>query len=390
MDARVSARELPAARFVVDDDRFASACGSLAGNAVVGLDTEFERTRTYYAKFALLQAAGGEDIVLADALAVSDWTPLAELLTNTAVTKVMHGCEEDLEVLGRATGQYPLALFDTQVAAGFAGLDFGMGYMRLVSQLLGIDLPKESQRSDWMQRPLSPLQLEYAAADAAWLPDLHGILVEKLAARGMLEWCTQECGEIVARRRLQDADGYDFRRIQYVSRLDRRGLAVARALCGWREARARERDRPRGWIMDDALLVDLAERRPADAAALEGIGGMPPKLVSHCGAELVEMIANASSLPEPECPTAHTPPPVAEGKAWMKRLKAIVRDAAERHQLPPALLAGQRILKGLMVQAWPEGQAELPPVLAGWRRTVIGDALLDALRELASDRGSAR
>ncbi len=390
MDPRVSARELPAARFVVDDDRFASACGSLAGNAVVGLDTEFERTRTYYAKFALLQAAGGEDIVLADALAVSDWTPLAELLTNTAVTKVMHGCEEDLEVLGRATGQYPLALFDTQVAAGFAGLDFGMGYMRLVSQLLGIDLPKESQRSDWMQRPLSPLQLEYAAADAAWLPDLHGILVEKLAARGMLEWCTQECGEIVARRRLQDADGYDFRRIQYVSRLDRRGLAVARALCGWREARARERDRPRGWIMDDALLVDLAERRPADAAALEGIGGMPPKLVSHCGAELVEMIANASALPETECPAAHTPPPVAEGKAWMKRLKAIVRDAAERHQLPPALLAGQRILKGLMVQAWPEGQAELPPVLAGWRRTVIGDALLDALRELASDRGSAR
>lgn len=390
MDAEVTPRKLPAARLVTDDGGLAAACESFAANPVVGLDTEFERTRTYYAKFALLQAAGGDDIVLADALAINDWTPLARLLGDASVTKLMHGCEEDLEVFGRATGQYPVALFDTQVAAGFAGLDFGMGYMRLVSTLLGIDLPKESQRSDWMQRPLSPLQLEYAAADAAWLPDLHAILLEKLEARGTAEWCRLECAEMVARRRSMDEEGYDFRRVQYVSRLDGRGLAVARALCAWREQRARDRDRPRGWIMDDTLLVNLAEQRPGDAAGLEAIDGIPPKLVLHCGTQLLETIATAAALPEDEWPRGHASPPVAEGKAWMKRLKAVVREAAERHDLPPALLAGQRILKGLMLQAWPDGEAELPPVLSGWRRGVVGDALLDAIRELSERRGAGR
>lgn len=167
--------------WIRDDQTLAEHCQSWRELPFVALDTEFMRVDTFYPKAGLIQVGVGEHAYLIDPLLIGDWQPLADLLDDTAVVKVLHACSEDLEVLLRLTGKLPQPLFDTQLAAGYLNIGFSMGYSRLVQEVLGLDLPKGETRSDWLQRPLSDTQVSYAAEDAVHLAELFSALRPKLS-----------------------------------------------------------------------------------------------------------------------------------------------------------------------------------------------------------------
>ena len=186
--------------WIRDNDSLGQFCAQWQQLPFVALDTEFMRVDTFYPIAGLLQIGDGERAFLIDPLTIDNWQPLAQLLENPAVVKVLHACSEDLEVLLRLTGSLPAPLFDTQLAAAYLNLGFSMGYSRLVSEVLGIDLPKGETRSDWLQRPLSETQISYAAEDAVHLAELFVRLRPKLSD-DKYAWVLEDGAELVANLR---------------------------------------------------------------------------------------------------------------------------------------------------------------------------------------------
>src|SRR5690606_16518924 len=235
----------------------------------VGMDTEFVRERTWWPRLALVQLAVGDDILLADPLAPGIGEALAPLLADPAVLKVMHSASEDLVALKRGCGVVPAPLFDTQVAAALAGVGAGIGYQRLVLDTTGSTLPKGETRSDWLRRPLSSSQLEYAADDVLHLDALHADLERRLRELDRLEWLAEDCARMVAGARDDALDRWPHLGMRAAQFMDAEGQRRLLRLLRWRDAYARDHDRPRGWILDNELAASLARNPPADRAGLQ-------------------------------------------------------------------------------------------------------------------------
>lgn len=343
----------------------------LAGEATIGLDTEFLRERTYRAELCLLQVAGAAEAICVDPLAVKDLGALAGPLTAPGVVKVMHASRQDLEVLLPAVGLVR-PVFDTQIAAALAGFAAQVGYAELVRRLLGIELPKAHTRTDWSCRPLSAEQIEYALDDVRHLIPLKLVLEERLATLGRSAWLAEELAALADASTLATDPEEAWRRIKGLRGLDPGRERLARELAAWRERRAIERNRPRGWILDDAALRELIARVPRSLAALAAITEVPAGVVRHCGPELLACI-EAARVPEP--------PPALEGRqrpdpvksALAKKLGAVNQAVATELGIGPEVLATRRDLERLV-----EGSHAIA-ALRGWRRAVIGEKLLAAL-----------
>ncbi|OHE87378.1 MAG: ribonuclease D, partial [Lysobacterales bacterium RIFOXYD1_FULL_69_11] len=230
--------------------------------ARIGLDTEFIRERTYWPQLALVQIAietgDGLDILLVDPLVPGMTEALATLLADTRILKVMHSPSEDLVAFKHACNTVPRPLFDTQLAAALAGIAGGMGYQRLVESMTGVALAKGETRSDWMRRPLSPSQLEYAADDVRHLFELHDALDADLNRLGRRAWLAED-----AERTLANADSDDVERWPHLSLRSAQFLDLGAQrrlvrLLRWRDRYARDNDRPRTWILDNELATAIA------------------------------------------------------------------------------------------------------------------------------------
>ena len=219
--------------WIRDDAELAQQCAAWRAQPFVVLDTEFMRVDTFYPIAGLVQVGDGRQAALIDPLCIRDWSPFAALLDDPAVVKVLHACSEDLEVFQRLTGTLPQPLFDTQLAAAYLNLGFSMGYSRLVQALLGVDLPKGETRSDWLQRPLSDMQVRYAAEDVQHLVEVYRALDERLSAekRG---WLLEDGAELVANLRREVDPDEMYRDGKLAWKLSRQQLAVYRALYAWR------------------------------------------------------------------------------------------------------------------------------------------------------------
>ena len=224
--------------WILDDAGLAEHCAAWQALPFVALDTEFMRVDTFYPIAGLLQVSDGAIAYLIDPLRIGDWRPFAALLEAPNVIKVLHSCSEDLEVLLRLTGSLPAPLFDTQLAAGYLNLGFSMGYSRLVQALLDIELPKGETRSDWLQRPLSELQVRYAAEDVLHLVEVYRALMARLAPQ-KVEWVLEDGAELVANLSREVAPEDAWREAKLAWKLSRQQQAVLRALCAWREREAR-------------------------------------------------------------------------------------------------------------------------------------------------------
>jgi len=342
----------------------------LAMRTSIGLDTEFLRERTYRAELCLIQVSAADDALCIDPIAVTDLTALADPLTSPAVVKVMHASRQDLEVLLPAVGLVR-PVFDTQIAAALAGFAAQVGYAELVRRLLGIELPKAHTRTDWSRRPLSPEQIEYALDDVRHLVPLKHALEERLEKLGRMAWLTEELAALADPSSLATEPEEAWRRLKGLRGLDPARERLARELAAWRERRAMERNRPRGWILDDAALRELVVRVPRSRAALEAIEAIPPGVLRHCGEELLARIAAAKVPdPAPALDTRQRPDPVKS--ALVKKLSTVNQVVATELGISPEVLATRRDLERLA-----EGSEDIA-ALRGWRRTVVGERLLGA------------
>jgi ribonuclease D len=364
--------------WIVDDASLAQHCASWRGLPFVALDTEFMRVDTFYPIAGLLQVSEGERAYLIDPLSIGDWSPFAALLQDPAVVKVLHACSEDLEVFQRLTGGLPTPLFDTQLAAGYLNLGFSMGYSRLVQAVLGIELPKGETRSDWLQRPLSDTQVSYAAEDVLHLAEVYGRLQQQLSA-DKYAWVLEDGAELVANLGREIAPELAYREAKLAWKLSPQQLAVLRELCAWREREARARNQPRNRVVREHSLWPLARTQPDNLVALARVEDMHPKTVRQDGETLLRLIKQAAALPQCEWPPALPEPLPIEAAALLKKLRAIGQREGERLNIAPELMLRKKTLEALLKTGYPKGPYQLPESLRGWRRELMGQALLDCL-----------
>nr|WP_280518402.1 ribonuclease D [Pseudoxanthomonas spadix] len=337
--------------------------------AWVGMDTEFIREKTFWPQLALVQIAIGDRILLVDPLVPGINQALAPLLSNPDVVKVMHSASEDLVALGWACGTQPSPLFDTQIAAALAGVGGGLGYQKLVAEITGVPLAKGETRSDWLRRPLSAAQLEYAADDVTHLGAIYQALSARLDALGRSAWLAADCARMVAQA--SDAGGerwphLSMRSAQFVDADAQRRLL---RLLRWREAQARASDRPRSWILDNELALTLARNPPASRQALTRWLEQQPKAPR----KLADAIWEALSTPledEAEAPLAKA---TDQDKQRLKKLQDAVARQAAALGLPDGILASRRWLEALMERG------QWPAALSGWRREQLEEVLAPLL-----------
>lgn len=350
----------------------------------LGIDTEFMSEGRYRALLCLVQIAvddpdaeDGTQIILLDSLAPVDATPLAELLADPGIEIVLHAGRQDVAILRRVWDTEVNNIFDTQLAAGFAGGSAQAGYGNLLGAILGRRVGKTASYTRWDSRPLTAEQLSYAAEDVAHLLELTDELQRRLRETGRLEWAREEC------RRLESAtDERDpetaWERLPRVGQLDPRGRAVARELAAWRERTASREDRPVGSVLADPTLVELAKRQPASLRGLEQIRGIHPSGIRRRGVEILEAIARgqeAPAIPRDQARGRSDP-----GDAPLIALaEALLRARALEAGLAYELIASRNELE-LIVGAARRGERE-PDVrtLTGWRRELVGADLRDLL-----------
>lgn len=335
------------------------------------LDTEFIREDTYWPRLCLVQVATDERLACIDPLALDTLEPLLGVLYDPGVTKVLHASGQDLEIFHHLDGRVPAPVFDTQLAAPLLGYPEQAGFATLVETLLGVRLDKGHARTDWSERPLPAAALSYAADDVRYLVPLYRHIREALAERGRLGWLDAELAWLTDAARYERPPEDAWRRLKGVERLPGPGRAVARALAAWREQEARARDLPRGRILRDDALVEVARTLPRDRDQLRRMRALRGAALERHGDTLLRLVAEARAQPAPELDRGGraTAPLDAHGEALVDALSALVRLRAVEHDLNPATVAGRRELARI---ATGERAAD---VLAGWRASLLADEL---------------
>lgn len=352
---------------ISDDASFSAFVDRTLGVEYYAIDTEFHRERSYFPRVALIQINNGEEIVLIDPLVV-DPAPLVRLLESPSVA-VLHAASQDLEVFQHWAGVLPTSIFDTQLAAGFTGMSTP-SLAALHDRVLHISLPKTSRLTDWLARPLTDDQLDYAASDVRHLLELREQITADLIERGRLVWAEDEFEELrtASRGRREPEDAW--RRIKAVRQLKGPALGAARTLAEWRENRAAELDQPVRFILSDLALVGIAQRRPKTADQLRSVRGVDDRLArGDAGQMLLDLVAAGADLPPPARPG--TPkresrpdqrPAVALVAAWVAQL-------SRELDIDPALLGTRADIESLV-----RGDTDAR-LSTGWRADLAGEPI---------------
>lgn len=361
--------------YVTDSEQLRELIKQLRASQVVSIDTEFMRERTYFARLCLVQVAGDGVEAMIDPLALGDISPLCELLGDESVVKVVHAGSQDLEIFYRLCGCVARPVFDTQVAATLAGFPQQVGYAALVKEVLGVTLDKGDTYTDWAKRPLSKTQVEYALNDVRYLTEVYRKLVEELEREGRLAWLAEDFA------RMEDPATYEivpeeqWRRVKRVSSLNRRQLGVAREVAAWRELEAQHRDVPKRWVLGDESVVEVARRAPKTSADLSAIRGVGDKVGRSASAGLLAAVARGVETPEDGLPVLERKRrPAGDVDGAVDLMVALVRLRAREHGVAMPLLASREDLERLAA-----GEREASPLLEGWRKTLVGNELLDLL-----------
>ena len=356
----------------------ADFCDKLAGQPFVAVDTEFMRETTYWPKLCLVQAATPTDEAVIDPLASGmDLSPLLAVMRDETILKVMHAARQDVEIFNNLSAM-PRPLFDTQVAAMAAGFGDQVAYDALVRKLLKIDLDKSSRFTDWARRPLSEAQLTYAIADVTHLARLYPMLRERLEDTGRLAWVAEEMAGLTDPALYDTAPENAWKRLRPRGRTSKY-LAVFKAVAAWRERTAQTRDQPRGRIVKDDAIEELANQAPVSVGDLDRLRSLPKGFSgSRFGQELVDTIREALASPEasapapPRAPTAQSP---ANAGAVIELLKVLLKARAEDAGVAPKLIATVSDLEKIAAEDEPDTQ-----VLQGWRREAFGEDALKVKR----------
>jgi ribonuclease D len=344
----------------------------LTAGAVLALDTEFMRRNTFYPQLALLQLGLNQQYALVDPLAFDIGTALQPLESANVVT-LMHSASEDLETLAPWLPQGPRVLFDTQIAAALVGMGLGISYRALVAELAGAELDKGETRSDWMQRPLTASQSAYATLDVVYLHTVHQQLAERLAQRDRSAWHAEDCERLKRKSCQRSGDEQPQLALRGAAEWPREQQALLRRILLWRDATARRLDRPRPWLLEDALTLSLTQQPPKHADELDQRTSGQRALRSQQRAELFDLLAPPVTNEEINATSPIPSFPQGKAKQALGAMKQSVDELAVELDLPPGLLCSRKVLEEYVVtQVWPEA-------LEGWRRDILHTRLSSLL-----------
>lgn len=349
----------------------------------LALDTEFVRTRTYYAKLGLVQVRVHDQLVLIDPLAEIDLTPFWQLLKDPQLILVIHAGGEDYEILMQQMGEMPTAVVDTQIAAAFAGHGDALGYAALVQHYTNIEIDKSQSRTDWLQRPLQPVQLDYAAADVQYLYDIYPQLLAELSAE-KLALVKAETIEQVRRRAESIPPQWLYLFFGNAWQCNRQQLAVLRELLQWRLQRAQQSNIPLGFVAKDHIVLELARRCPSNVLQLRGITELSPVTIRYSGKSLLEAIQRGlacTDLPEPLTRLTD----LTDYKATYKQIQEQVQQLARDLDISPGLVASRRQINDVIHWEWQVpavAKAELiaPDLYRSWRGAKLKPFITELLQ----------
>lgn len=366
--------------YIASDAELQQAAAEWTHCDCVALDTEFMRVTTFYPQAALFQIGTLEHCFLVDPLEISDFSPLIQLMESPDIVKVMHACSEDLEVFNVFLKCQPQAIYDTQIGAAFLGYGLSIGYKNLVDGIFNVDLPKGEQRSDWLQRPLSQKQLSYAAQDVTYLIELYRQQLVALDEKGWLDWVYQEC-EVMLNKQRRNSDPADaYLKVKGANRLTLDQVQTVYNLAHWREVEARSRNIPRGFILKDPQLLEIAQQEPANREALARTDGIRRRVVREDGDTILDLVEQSKNS-EPQVPAFPEPLP-PRAKPLIKELQALLTGIAEATGLIPELLLNKRTLVNMLTELMNKGEARLPADLPAWKQALFGERLLAAVTDM--------
>lgn len=363
--------------FITNQVALDEACENWFKLPALALDTEFVRTNTFYPKLGLLQLADDSNCYLIDPLEIQDWAQFVKVLLNPECEIVMHSGGEDLTVLLTSLGAVPARFFDTQMASAYAGLGFSLSYQALVQTVTGKELPKDQTRSDWLNRPLTDLQLEYAANDVCYLLPLYRELMERLEGRGFLEYLRQDTAlQVDNSVSLEQPDNWAkiYTGVSNAWKLKGKSLACLQALCVWREEVARSRDRPKNWIAKDNELFALACLSESGlnitVSDLRNCEELSKELVRKQGGSLLNIV-NAERDASRSSHNTVNPPLSPRMRKTVKAFREVVLERADEMDIAPELLARKKHLTAVVLGVERDGKPGWPADMAGWRRGVL-------------------
>ncbi|OON40600.1 ribonuclease D [Izhakiella australiensis] len=357
---------------ISENAELAAVCAAAGKKTALALDTEFVRTRTYYPRLGLIQMFDGEQISLIDPIEISDWQPFIALLQNPAVTKFLHAGSEDLEVFLHQYGVMPTPMIDTQILAAFCGKAMSLGFASLVENYTGIALDKSEARTDWLARPLTVKQCQYAAADVWYLLPVALRLVEETREAGWLAAALNEC-QLLCQRRQEITDPEQaWRDITNAWQLRPRQLGVLQLLAAWRLEQARQKDLAVNFVVREENLWKVARYLPGTLGELDHLG-IPGQEIRYHGKRLLALVVAANALDESSLPDALTNlVDMPDYKRLFKEIKAQIAEVAQETGLSPELLASRRQINQLLNWHWQlKPQERIPELVSGWRGDLL-------------------
>ena len=361
-------------KFIESRAALATLCDELKNQPCIAVDTEFARERSYFPHIGLIQIAADETVACIDPLAFDTKPLLSELLLNPAIIKVFHACMQDLEVLELALGKKPCPIFDTQLGHALTYEDHQCSYASLVMRVLNVQLHKSETRTDWLKRPLSNAQLEYAADDVRYLLALYQHQLDELQAQGRSAWIQEECDHICNKSSNPASKlAQSWLRVRAKEQLRGIELAVLQAAAAWREQQAIARDKPRKRVLPDDILIRIAIEQPKNISHLRRIQSIAKYLNMSALDSLSEDLSYAYAKPESEWPSLKRRQLTKTQSIALTQIMNGLHAKASELGISSAMLCNRKDAEKLI-----QGHRDLR-VLTGWRLECIGAELLELL-----------
>ena len=355
---------------IEDNQTLTEYCDKLINEPLLAIDTEFFRETTYYPHLGLIQIGSPNEIICVDPLAFDALEQLRRLFFNPEIIKVFHSCSQDMEVLYLYFGDLPAPIFDTQIAAAMFGHQDQIGYAKLVAQQYDVELDKSQTRTNWLKRPLSAKQIEYAGEDVLYLLPLYEKFNSELKDKNRDNWLQEDCVQLCGNsERFQPDMENCWQRVKGYFKLEGVQLAVCRSIAQWREQLAIKQDQTRRRIMADDLVLKLAETQ-ADINQLKSIDRQISRFSQEALEALAQAIKTGLQTPESEWPLINRERPSNEEKAQLKKLQRLVQNKADTLNIHQSVLSSKKELEKLM-----QGSRQ-SKLLSGWRLDCIGQQLL--------------
>lgn len=361
-------------RVITTTNDLEATCRELATAPFVAVDTEFMREQTFWPELCLIQLAGPSTEAIVDPKARDlDLAPFWSLMADTTTVKVFHAARQDIEIVYTEAGIVPAPVFDTQVAAMVCGFGESISYVNLVKKVTGQDLDKSSRFTDWSRRPLSDKQLVYALGDVTHLRDVYEHLRSELEQSGRADWLAEEMSELTDPKTYETHPEEAWQRLKLRVK-NRKSLAVLIELAAWRERLAQAQDVPRGRILRDEALYDLANQMPSSTEQIGELRTLSEGFSRSARArEIVEAVKRGLERdPRTLPPLSHGNQLSAEANATVELLKVLLKSCAARHRVAPRMIADTSDLERIASDKEPD-----VPAMRGWRRQLFGE---DALR----------